>query len=124
MNNPNHSKNNKKPWATKAAMEQVYDLNLWGTNGTDFYSGEGSHKLELVNPYVDVVQTFLKSFENPLVVCDLGCGDFNIGKQLVQYTKHYIAADIVPNLIKRNKERFKAKNLHSIVWISPRMIYL
>ena len=38
-----YQKKIKKPWATRAAMEQVYDLNLWGANETKFYSGEGSH---------------------------------------------------------------------------------
>lgn len=105
------NKRSKKPWPTKAAMEQVYTLKLWGGEDYDFYSGEGSHKPELVNPYINVVKSFLTSFKSPITVCDLGCGDFNIGKELVINTKDYIAVDIVPDLIARNKERFKAENL-------------
>lgn len=101
----------KKPWPTKAAMEQVYALNLWGNNNTSFYSGEGSHNPELVNPYINVVTSFLKSFKTPLVLCDFGCGDFNIGKQLVEHTKKYVAVDIVTDLIDYNKTHFKADNL-------------
>ena len=101
----------KPPWPTKDVMEQIYDLKLWGSNGSDFYSGDGSHAPELVNPYVDVVISFLTSFEKPLTICDLGCGDFNIGKQLVKYTGKYIAVDIVSDLIVFNKEKFKAVNL-------------
>ena len=101
----------KKPWATKDAMSQVYELNLWGKNTTDFYSGEGSHNPEIVNPYIKVVTEFLTSFKKPITVLDLGCGDFNVGKQLVKYTEKYIAVDIVPDLIQRNKENFKADNL-------------
>lgn len=101
----------KKPWSTKAAMAQIYDLNLWGNNGADFYSGEGSHAPALVNPYVAIVRSFLTSFSTPLVVCDLGCGDFNVGKALVAYAKTYTAIDIVPDLIARNKEKFSAENL-------------
>ncbi|WP_375238646.1 methyltransferase [Aurantibacter sp.] len=104
-------KNKKQTWPTKMAMEQVYNLNLWGNNNTVFYSGDGSHNPEIVNPYIEVVTSFLKSFKNSLIVCDLGCGDFNIGKQLVEYTKSYIAVDIVPSLITYNKETFKAENL-------------
>ncbi len=92
-------------------MEQVYENNLWGGNKDEFYSGEGSHRPEIVNPYLDAVTAFLTSFENPLTVCDLGCGDFNVGKELVEHTKKYIAIDIVPSLISRNKEKFKAPNL-------------
>ncbi|WP_313113568.1 class I SAM-dependent methyltransferase [Aequorivita sediminis] len=101
----------KKPWPTKAAMAQVYEKKLWGDNNTDFYSGEGSHHLDLVNPYIDVVTSFLNSFEKPITVCDLGCGDFNIGKELFKHTEKYIGVDIVDALIARNKSLFKAENL-------------
>ena len=104
-------KKTKTPWPTKAAMEQVYEKNLWGGDKTDFYSGEGSHQPEIVNPYLSAVTAFLTSFKTPLTVCDLGCGDFNVGKALVQHTEKYIAVDIVPKLIARNKEKFRAPNL-------------
>jgi SAM-dependent methyltransferase len=101
----------KKPWPTKAAMEQVYELNLWGNNTDNFYSGAGSHQPEIVNPYLEGVKNFLTSFKKPLIVCDLGCGDFNVGKELVKYTEKYIAVDIVSDLIRYNKVEFSVKNL-------------
>ena len=105
------TKNTKKPWPTKAVMNQIYDLNLWGGNEFDFYSGTGSHNPNIINPYLNAIITFFDAFETPLVVCDLGCGDFNIGKHLVKHTKKYIAVDIVENLIKRNKNTYKDNNL-------------
>jgi len=111
MKDDTSTKNTKKPWPTKAAMEQVYELNLWGKGTTDFYSGEGSHDPKLVNPYVKVVRSFLTSFEEPLIVCDLGCGDFNVGQALFPYAKKYNAVDIVPDLIARNKKQFSVANL-------------
>lgn len=96
----------KKPWPTKDAMEQIYEKNLWGGEGSDFYSGLGSHHPEFTAPYIRTVRSFLSSFENPPVVCDLGCGDFNIGKELVEHTAKYIGVDIVEELIDRNKEQF------------------
>lgn len=54
---------------------------------------------------------FLKSHNNQLVLCDLGCGDFNIGKHLTTYAKKYMAIDIVENLINRNKNLYQADNL-------------
>ena len=101
----------KKPWPTRAVMEQVYELRLWGGEKTEFYSGLGSHQLEIVKPYVAVVISFLRSFKIPISVCDLGCGDFNVGKELVVYTKKYVAIDIVAPLITFNKEKFKEPNL-------------
>jgi hypothetical protein len=107
----NRIKITKKPWPTKAAMEQVYAMKLWGGDTSDFYSGEGSHHPDIVNPYIAVLTSFLGSFKDPISVCDLGCGDFNVGKQLVGYTRKYMAMDIATDLIARNKEKFKEDNL-------------
>jgi len=101
----------KKPWPTIKAMEQVYNMKLWGDNNTNFYSGDGSHNPIIVTPYLKTITSFLTSFKTPLTVCDLGCGDFNIGKQLVKHTYKYIAIDIVSDLITHNKENFKDERL-------------
>ena len=101
----------KKPWPTKEAMKQVYQKKLWGENGSEFYSGEGSHHAKLVEPYFEVVSDFLKSFEKPISICDLGCGDFNVGKELVPLSKSYIGVDIVPELIDYNWNTFNFPNL-------------
>ena len=111
MNEEGKVKKRKEPWPTKDAMEQVYNMKLWGDNNTPFYSGTGSHNPEIVEPYIEVLRTFLKSFKSPLTVCDLGCGDFNIGKSLVKYAKKYIAVDVVEDLIAYNKQQFNADNL-------------
>ncbi len=92
-------------------MQQIYAQGLWGSTQTDFYSGEGSHHTDIVNPFINQIVRFLSSFSEPLSVCDLGCGDFNIGKQLVPYTRKYLAIDIVPELIERNREMYKDKRL-------------
>ena len=105
------NRNTKKPWPTKDAMAQIYEKNLWGGNKSEFYSGLGSHNPETVDPYITVVSGFLKGLETPPVVCDLGCGDFNIGKELVKYAKKYIAIDIVPELIEHNKKAFREDHL-------------
>ncbi len=106
------AKRKKEPWPTKAVMQQIYDNKMWGGDSTvDFFSGEGSHAPEIVNPYVKEVTTFLNSFGKNVIVSDLGCGDFNVGNKLVSYTKKYIAVDIVPELIERNKRLFNYNNL-------------
>ncbi|QYA24523.1 class I SAM-dependent methyltransferase [Gramella sp. MT6] len=105
------NKRAKKPWPTKAAMEQVYSMHLWGGENADFYSGIGSHHPDIIRPYIEAVISFLKSFENAVTVCDLGCGDFNVGNELVRYTGKYIAVDIVEPLIAYNVEKFQQENL-------------
>ena len=101
----------KKPWPTKDAMEQIYELKLWGENSSKFYSGNGSHQPEIVAPYINAITFFLTSFKIPITVCDLGCGDFNVGNQLVKYTQKYISVDIVSDLINYNKMNFQEENL-------------
>lgn len=101
----------KKPWPTKAAMDQIYKQHLWGGKDFDFYSGEGSHSPEIYKSYIEAVIHFLTSFEKPLNLCDLGCGDFNIGKHFISYTNKYQAIDIVEDLIERNREMFEFSNL-------------
>ncbi len=105
------SKKAKTPWPTKAVMTQIYEKHFWGGKDHDFYSGWGSHDPKITKPYLDSITKFLSSFPELLTVCDLGCGDFNIGKHLFNHAKTYIAVDIVPSLIERNKKRFQADNL-------------
>ena len=101
----------KTPWPTKDVMTQIYDLKLWGGYQFDFYSGNGSHNTEITKPYLEAVIAFLEAHNKSLTVCDLGCGDFNIGKHLTKHTKKYIAIDIVEDLINRNKKLYKEDNL-------------
>lgn len=102
----------KKSWSTKDAMAQIYERYLWGGKEFDFYSGEGSHQPKIVEPYIKAISEFLKSHNNNLTICDLGCGDFNIGTQILPYTKRYYAVDIVDSLIIRNKNKFKDDHLY------------
>lgn len=105
------SRVHKKPWPTKDAMAQVYERNLWGGENHDFYSGFGAHDPELVQPYIEVIRSFLNSFEELIDVCDLGCGDFNVGKEISKYAQKYIAVDIVEDLIHRNRKKFNDDNV-------------
>jgi SAM-dependent methyltransferase len=105
----NHPK--KQPWPTERVMTQIYQQKMWGDNGAVYYSGEGSHLPELVQPYLERMRSFLTSLDTPIYLLDLGCGDFNVGKELVRFTQKYIAVDIVEELIVYNQEKFKATNL-------------
>lgn len=100
----------KKPWPTKDAMIQIYERNLWGGENGHFYSGDGSHLSQFVEPYINAVCEFLRGFQKPLTVCDLGCGDFNIGREISKYSSNYVGIDIVPELIERNSKTFDSEN--------------
>jgi SAM-dependent methyltransferase len=85
----------------------IYREKRWQANSNeDFSSGSGSRTQNVVAPYIKAVQTFLASLPTPPSVVDLGCGDFHVGEQLRPHCARYIACDIVPALIERNKEKF------------------
>lgn len=111
----NHSESpkakKKTPWPTRDAMAQIYEKNLWGGEENEFYSGDGSHLADLTDPYIARVRQFLQSFNKPPVVFDMGCGDFNVGRQLAPYARKYIAADIVKDLIERNRKEYDMQNI-------------
>jgi SAM-dependent methyltransferase len=82
----------------------VYEREHWGLEkGAGFDSGDGSRDPAIVTPYVDAVRTFLTSLESKPDVVDLGCGDFNVGRQIRPFAARYIAGDVVPALIEHNR---------------------
>ena len=92
----------------KDVFTKIYKEQMWGRgNDTEFYSGSGSHTEEIVDTYVATVHKFLLNFPQKPNAVDLGCGDFNVGKKLREFCENYVACDVVPQLIERNKNFYK-----------------
>lgn len=92
-------------------FKRVYEQKIWNkTSDLDFDSGPGSHNVDVLKPYLDAIISFLNENRN-MIIIDLGCGDFNVGSNLVKFSKKYIAIDVVGNLIDRNKFFFKSNRL-------------
>jgi hypothetical protein len=90
----------------------IYKQGKWGHGSEgDFCSGRGSHDPAIVGPYIEAVAGFLRSIPDLPSVVDLGCGDFNIGKQLRPYVGNFIACDVVPELIARNVLKFGGESV-------------
>lgn len=90
----------KRPVSIRETFSNIYANNTWGGEPGSFYSGEGSHKQELVS---SCKQTLLRladreGFRNTRFV-DLGCGDFNIGRQLIELSSSYTGIEVVPELV-------------------------
>ncbi len=90
-----------------AVFSKVYSQKLWG--GEDgFFSGSGSHTDSIVRPYLQAVGDYLDRLGTDVHLVDIGCGDFNVGQHLVEHTTSYVACDVVPSLIERNRATFTA----------------
>jgi 2-polyprenyl-3-methyl-5-hydroxy-6-metoxy-1,4-benzoquinol methylase len=109
----------KKRNAAKT-VEQVftetYAEKKW-TGGSDaFDSGAGSRDERVATAYVRAIRGWLERIESTnLTVVDLGCGDFRVGRQLVDLCRHYIGIDIVKPLIDHLAKHFastKVEFLH------------
>lgn len=87
-------------------FNKIYKEGVWGKdfNG-DPISGGGSHVDEIIKPYILEVSKFLLKIK-PSKIVDLGCGDFNIGKNFVDKCEKYIACDVSSEILNRNKNKF------------------
>lgn len=87
-------------------FRKIYRKQVWGKNGERFYSGPGSHGAAS-DLYCAAVSGFIR--ENGIrSVVDLGCGDFAVGRRIVDATEaQYIGVDVVPELIQHHRRKFQ-----------------
>ena len=88
----------------KEFFTNIYNNNDWGTDENfKYYSGNGSHNENIINPLVTYINNFIKT-NNITSILDFGCGDFNFGKQL--NIDMYYGMDICEELIEYNKSLY------------------
>ncbi len=88
----------------REVFSKIYSEKTWGDDGTQFFSGGGSVESYVVTPYVEKITKELRVYGNlkPKIV-DLGCGNFNVGKNFIDHCSRYTAVDVVPELIENLK---------------------
>jgi len=99
-------------------FQDVYERNLWGSGDgrSKFFSGVGSRG-EAARVYVrqmaDLLRRNSQELGRPLSVVDLGCGDFEVGRALLQSVPdlEYVGCDIVPELVAHNRAVYGAPNI-------------
>jgi SAM-dependent methyltransferase len=83
-------------------FQKIYRTGAWGGNGARFSSGSGSYG-PVLEQYCAAVIEFIRDHQVQSVL-DLGCGDFNVGKRIVEATGvTYTGVDVVPELIEHHK---------------------
>jgi Methyltransferase domain len=87
-------------------FSSIYHSEYWGNApDADFTSGGGSQEARIVEPYVAAVEQFLSGFPEKPDAVDLGCGDFGVGRRIRPGCAGYVACDVVPDVVERNRER-------------------
>jgi SAM-dependent methyltransferase len=84
------------------AFRRIYRTKTWGDDGERFHSGSGSRG-QACEQYCASVIEFIRN-HRVTSVADLGCGDFSVGRRIVEATGvRYIGIDVVPELIEHHK---------------------
>ena len=88
-------------------FKRIYFKNKWNDNYS--YSGTGSN-LEQTKNIIEKLPSFISKYKIKSIL-DIPCGDFYWMKELDFEGVNYLGADIVPELIQKNKEKFSINNI-------------
>ena len=93
-------------------FSSVCNNKLWGSApNSRYFSGHSSHG-EAAKVYVEKMAELLRQhsieLERPLNVVDLGCGDFAVGRSLLERLPeiNYLGCDIVAELVEHNRRQY------------------
>jgi SAM-dependent methyltransferase len=98
--------------SAREVFSEVYTMNLWGGAKGELYSGPGS-RFTAAKLYSATVIKFIEDHKIKTVV-DLGCGDFEIGKNIALHCDKYIGIDVAPNVIARNTQLFATESIRFV----------
>lgn len=65
-----------------------------------------------MRPYVAAISQFAQALPRPVTAVDVGCGDFNVGRQIAPLFDSYIGCDVVSAVVEENRARFGDMFLH------------
>lgn len=84
-------------------FRRIYSTKTWGDDGQRFHSGSGSRG-PVSDHYCASVIRFIQEYRVQTVV-DLGCGDFSVGRRIVEAAGvRYVGIDVVPELIEHHRK--------------------
>lgn len=104
------------PTSNADCFDDIYANHRWGGD-TGFYSGSGSHTEAIIRPYIELLTRLIADNEWHRIV-EIGCGDFNIMRQVLASVAEqggvcdYTGLDVVQTLITHNIATYGAENIH------------
>ena len=92
---------------------EIYTNGVWGRNDRgEGFSGGGS-LLQNTKKYIAFLEQFMRKHSIQTVV-DAGCGDWEFSRYVDWRGVQYLGFDVVDHVIKKNRERFNAKNVNFV----------
>jgi hypothetical protein len=89
-------------------FSKIYATGAWGKDpNTKFCSGSGSRR-KVASQYVESISEFIKTHPDIKTIVDIGCGDFEVGKSLLNIVNvdGYIGVDVVPAVVEHNANTY------------------
>lgn len=100
-----------KALSVQETFQTIYRTKKWGDVGTPFCSGSGSRGPASEHYCEHVIKLIQQSDVKSVI--DLGCGDFAVGKKIVDATDiQYTGVDVVPELIEYHKQTSQNERTH------------
>ena len=106
-----YNKNKKRIFESssqKDRFELIYKMNFWSSRESK--SGLGSEKANTINIRKGLIDIINKNKIKSIL--DAPCGDFNWIKDILNDDLQYIGGDIVKDLINKNLNNYKTKNIN------------
>lgn len=97
--------------STADVFDEIYRKKLWGGD-SELCSGSGSRGAA-ARQYVDAVTTFINGHSVDSIL-DIGCGDFYIGKAIIEQLErrvNYIGVDVSLYVTAYNREHYSIPNV-------------
>lgn len=97
----------------ESIFTEIYNKKAWGAHIDGRGSSGPGSRVDIVEPYIQFLQNFLKLNEIKSVV-DVGCGDWQFAKHINWDGIDYTGIDIVGSVISYNKENYSSGNVHFV----------
>jgi hypothetical protein len=94
------------------AFDRIYSAHAWGGAGSRLCSGAGSEG-EYAVAWLQMIEPVLHK-HRPASLCDIGCGDFTIGKELAKSVGMYFGVDISGIVIAHNQASNSAEGVQFV----------
>ncbi len=99
----------------EGVFTEIYRKNIWGGEPGTIYSGGGSHDSALSGVYLSLMRSQAEAHDYASAVfVDLGCGDMEIGRELIPLCRTFVGVDVVGFVVERHRMKLGAENVRFV----------